>query len=451
MNNSNIAPGTRLIIRDAEWIVKRTDLTSTDSMALSCVGLSEIVKDKEAIFLTDPELDTCTIIDPAETKLVPDDSPSYRNSLLYIESLLRQTPPTDENLYVGHTAAMDVLPFQLQPAYLALQQPRARMLIADAVGLGKTIEVGILLSELIKRGRGKRILVLAVKSMLTQFQKELWARFTIPLVRLDSAKINRIKSDIPTNHNPFYFYDKTIISIDTLKQNTEYSVYLENAYWDIIVIDEAQNVAERGTNSQRAKLARLLASRSDSLIMLSATPHDGKKKSFASLMNKLNPTAIADPSNYGKEENLKPLLERFSESKKVDLNNRFSMIPMTDELFDEINEMKISSAISTFEFLTENIEQKTIETIENRELAYVESEFFGGQGGHIGVIWKNGKRDFLSEFGKNSINEILIKLGVERTLLKDEFESIGLAKNRHTKDWIEYAKISHQIPIQNCT
>ena len=139
----------------------------------------------------------------------------------------------------------------------------------------------------------------------------------------------------------------------------------------------------------------------------------------------------------GREENLNPILERYSESKKVDLNNKFSMIPMTDELFDEINEMKVSSGISTFEFLTENIEQKTIETIENRELAYVESEFFGGQGGHIGVIWKNGKRDFLSEFGKKTINEILIRLGVERTLFKDEFETVGLEKYRHTKDWIE--------------
>nr|WP_143404151.1 hypothetical protein [Gaetbulibacter sp. 4G1] len=113
------------------------------------------------------------------------------------------------------------------------------------------------------------------------------------------------------------------------------------------------------------------------------------------------------------------------------------MIPMTDELFDQINEMKHSSGISTFEFLTENIEQKTIQVIENRELAYVESEFFGGQGGHIGIIWKNGKRDFLTESDKSSMNKILKRLGVNRTLLKDEFENVGLDKNRHTEDWIE--------------
>ena len=62
-------------------------------------------------------------------------------------------------------------------------------------------------------------------------QKELWSRFTIPLTRLDSVGIQCIRSRIPTNHNPFYYYDKAIISIDTLKQDTEYRTYLENAYW----------------------------------------------------------------------------------------------------------------------------------------------------------------------------------------------------------------------------
>lgn len=317
------APGLRVIIRDAEWIIKQVNPNSTGGFALSVVGLSELVKDKEAIFLTDMPGENIEIVDSTKTELVVDSSPYYRESFLYLESLLRQTPPTNNNIYTGNKAAIDVVPYQLDPAIQSLAQPRQRILMADAVGLGKTIEVGILLSELIKRGRGKRILVLALKSMLTQFQKELWSRFSIPLVRLDSVGIQRIKNKIPTNHNPFYYFDKTIISIDTLKQDTEYRNYIENSYWDIIVIDEAHNVAERSTGSQRSKLAKLLSSRSDSLLLLTATPHDGKKKSFASLMNMLNPTAIADPEDYGPEDIKGLFIRRFKKDIKHQVSTSF--------------------------------------------------------------------------------------------------------------------------------
>ncbi len=253
------------------------------------------------MFLT--SLDTeIQLLDPAKTKLTRDTSPAFAASRLFIESQLRQAAPSDDAIRVGHQAAMDSAPYQLDPAIQALKQPRQRILIADAVGLGKTLEAGILVSELIARGRGRRILVLAVKSMLTQFQKEFWNRFTIPLTRLDSDGIRRVRSRIPTNHNPFFYYDKAIISIDTLKQDSEYRAYLEAAYWDIIVIDEAHNVADRGTSSMRSRLAKLLAKRSDTLIMLSATPHDGRARSFASLMNMLDPTAITDPSDYVAED-----------------------------------------------------------------------------------------------------------------------------------------------------
>ena len=127
--------------------------------------------------------------------------------------------------------------FQLEPAQMALRKTRQRILIADAVGLGKTLEAGILMSELISRGKGKRILVVTVKSMMMQFQKELWNRFTIPLVRLDSNRISRIRASLPTNYNPFFYYDKTIVSIDTIKRDVEYRTHLENSWWDIIVID----------------------------------------------------------------------------------------------------------------------------------------------------------------------------------------------------------------------
>jgi hypothetical protein len=80
------APGARVVVRDAEWLVRRVDRTSTGGQALTVVGISELVRDKEAVFLD--EIDkNIEILDPAETKLVQDTSSSYQASLLYMESL----------------------------------------------------------------------------------------------------------------------------------------------------------------------------------------------------------------------------------------------------------------------------------------------------------------------------------------------------------------------------
>jgi SNF2 family DNA or RNA helicase len=317
-----IAPGAHILLRDAVWRVVRIDRTSTGTSAWRCVGVSEIVRDQDAIFLEefeDPK--EVTVLDPRETKLERDKSTQHRAGLLYIESRLREVPPPpDDVLYVGHRAAMDVLDFQLEPTARALDKPRARILIADAVGLGKTLEAGILLSELIRRGKARRILVAATKAMLTQFQKEMWGRFTIPLVRLDSIGLQRIRAEIPTHHNPFYYFDRVIISIDTLKQNNWFRHHVEQAKWDVIVIDEAHNVATRGANrSQRAQIADMLARNCDHLVLLSATPHDGRAESFASLMNMLDPTAITDPSNYTKDEIRGLYVRRFKKDVKEEL------------------------------------------------------------------------------------------------------------------------------------
>ena len=322
------APGMRTIVRDEEWMVKKIETNNVDNKTLYCVGTSPLVRDRDGVFLTD--LEDVQIVNPAEIKLVADNSPFYKRSLLFLESQWRRRIPTDANLHIGHRAAMDLIPYQLDPAKLALHSPRQRILIADSVGLGKTLEAGILMSELIARGKGKRILVVTVKSMMTQFQKEMWNRFTIPLVRLDSSRIHKIRASLPSNYNPFFYYDKTIVSIDTLKRDLEYRTHLENAYWDIIVIDEAQNVADRGDHqAQRARLAKLLADRSDTMIMLSATPHDGRAKSFASLMNMLDPTAIADPQNYTPDDVKGLCIRRFKKDVKEQVGGAFLDRTMT--------------------------------------------------------------------------------------------------------------------------
>lgn len=301
---SSIAPGSRVEVRNEEWLVKRVDTASDGGFVLSCEGVSDLVQGRSALFLTKLE-DNIAVLDPARTELVADSSNAFDASLLFLESTMRRSLPNDDRLRLGHRAVMNLVPYQLDPAIQGLRQPRTRLLIADAVGLGKTLEAAILATELIQRGRGKRILVVTQKAMLTQFQKEWWCRFSIPLVRLDSQGIARVRNRIPANHNPFNYFDRTIISVDTLKSNLEYRNYLENTWWDIIVIDECHNVAARAGEeglARRARLARQLSTRSDTLILLSATPHDGSARSFASLVTLLDPTSISDPDDYTRDD-----------------------------------------------------------------------------------------------------------------------------------------------------
>ena len=123
MAGTVIAPGARVLIRDAEWIVRRVDRTGTGGQSIQVVGASEIVRNREARFLSEIEGKGITVLDPAETELVSDPSPQFRNSRLYLESLLRQSPPTGNDLWIGHRAAIDDLPYQLEPALQALEQP----------------------------------------------------------------------------------------------------------------------------------------------------------------------------------------------------------------------------------------------------------------------------------------------------------------------------------------
>ena len=278
------APGARAVIRDEEWIIQNADQCNLGGWQLSCMGVSETVRNRHALFLT--ELEDVTLIDPAKTELVYDESPTFTASRLFIEARLRQSALQNESVVIGQHGVMDALPFQLQPAHQVLQQLRPRLLIADTV---ETLEVAALRAALMRRGKARRILVVTTKSMMRQFQQEFWNRFTIPLTRLDSAGIQRIRRAIPANHNPFNYYDRTIISVDTLKRDSEYRHYLESAWWDLIIIDEAHNVSFKGNRTQQyvqvgnavpPLLARWIGEALATILATCVAPAEDKKLSY---------------------------------------------------------------------------------------------------------------------------------------------------------------------------
>lgn len=408
----NFTIGQRITTRDEDFIINDIQ-ENNGAHILKVEGISELVKGKHFIFDTRIDNDI-KVLNPALTTLIPDEDYGYRKTKLFIENQIRNSSVYSNQITIAHKAAFNLANYQLEPTLKAFKLPRPRILIADGVGLGKTIEVGIFLAEMIKRGKGKRIMVLALKSILGQFQQEIWDRFAIPLVRLDSDGIAKIKSELPTNKNPFEYYDKTIVSIDTLKNNAKFQYYIEKTRWDIIVIDECHTVANSG--SQRGSLAQLLSTKCESLVLTSATPHNGKRQNFANLINMIEPLAIQDDNNYTKEQIEPYYVRRFKhhideEAVRSNFQER-KIIPIHAELNDEENA-----------FL-ERQQQIKFNALNKLDQADITEDLFGKK------TAKKHKRDLLFSIGlfksyMSSPEAALLSIENRINKLKDKNQSAG--------------------------
>ncbi len=193
---------------------------------------------------------------------------------------------------------VDPLPHQIDLVHRIMTSDHSNWLIADDVGLGKTIEVGLLLAAMKRRHRSRRVLVVCPAGMVRQWQDEMLVKFS------EDFRIYGVDFSV---HQPAHWvsFDKVIVSLDRAKSERHRSIFGDSGFWDVIVFDEAHHLSkiEGAAVTQRYRLAERLKDLTDSFIFLTGTPHQGKTEQFVNLLALLRPDLkakfaqmFADPS-----------------------------------------------------------------------------------------------------------------------------------------------------------
>jgi len=176
-------------------------------------------------------------------------------------------------------ARIDLLPHQLEPALAILRGLGSRLLLADEVGLGKTIQAGLVCAELLVRGAIDRVLVLTPAGLRGQWRDELLKRFSIHATTVDAPALRAAAATLPVGLNPWTTHPIAIASIDYVKR-PEVLPAVAACSWDLVIVDEAHGV---GGDSDRYVAVNTLAARAAYVLLLTATPHSGDRRAFASL------------------------------------------------------------------------------------------------------------------------------------------------------------------------
>lgn len=197
-----------------------------------------------------------------------------------------------------HAGRIRLEPYQLVPARRLLSGPHRSLLIADDVGLGKTIEAGLCILELMGRRVAQRVLLVVPPGLVDQWLEEMERKFGFVFRSIaDSASLDAAQTALAEGISPWVFHDRVITSIEYLKRPGVWPAALRRP-WDVIVVDEAHYLAESGSpanpyGTQRTRLGRELRKATRALVLLTATPHNGYRHSFRSLLELIEPTDAA--------------------------------------------------------------------------------------------------------------------------------------------------------------
>lgn len=212
------------------------------------------------------------------------------------------------NIQSPFRSGIDIEDYQLDPVVRAIQMPRVNLLIADDVGLGKTIEAGLVTQELIIRQRVRQILIICPSALQIQWQEQMRDKFGLDFRIVNSELMRYLRRNRGLHINPWTHFPRLITSIDYIKRDRplrlikeSFPTERESIYvrrFDLLILDEAHNIAPAGggryaIDSQRTATIRALVPHFEHKLFLTATPHNGYQESFTALLELLDSQRFA--------------------------------------------------------------------------------------------------------------------------------------------------------------
>ena len=305
---SNVAAGEWIwsdTYREHAKVIERLDLWDSSVCRIW-------LPNRDAIVLV-PAADI-TPITSASVDALADETEAARIRYLLMAAWLSNLI-TDDILLAPVDASVIPLPYQIKALRKAISRDKVRFLLADEVGLGKTIEAGLILRELKLRGLVKRTLVISPRGLITQWISEMQAHFGEELRFFSPANFPAYRR-IALSENVWQTADQIICSLDSVKPvdprkgwteeqlnqfNQDRFLDLISAGWDMIIVDEAHRLGGSSVQVARHQLGKGLAEAAPYLLLLSATPHQGKSDAFHRLLTLLDRTAFPDQTSVIKE------------------------------------------------------------------------------------------------------------------------------------------------------
>lgn len=336
--------GQLVTVRNRQWVVSdvrassiassdTTRITALPQHVVSLVSIGDDASTDRIEVLWELEVGTHV----HEDRELPSpwrgfDDPARLDAFLHAVRWGAITSADSRSLQAPFRSGVDIEEYQLEPVVRALSMPRTNLLIADDVGLGKTIEAGLVMQELQLRHRARSMLIVCPAGLTTQWHDEMRDKFGLDFRIVDAELLRRLRRERGLYTNPWTHYPRLIVSIDWLKRERPRRLMREvlpagpryPRTFDLLVVDEAHNVAPSGSgryavDSQRTKAIRELAPHCEHRLFLSATPHNGYPESFSALLELLDDQRFARGVQPSDEQLARAMVRRL----KRDLPKRW--------------------------------------------------------------------------------------------------------------------------------